>query len=149
MNEHTRTQDSLTLGYAHQDPQWLANNPKTAIRRSFHRPFASHWGVLAYRICFAKRIRHQLTRLLGLVCRFRQNRFRSLGRSRRAHPRRTLPVAGPRLPRDRDLGVGSLSILFNPWLLTPLQKVVFTFWGFSGKPNLISTKKLKSKDTTQ
>ena len=28
-----------------QDPQ-LANNPKTPIGRSFHRPFASHWGVL-------------------------------------------------------------------------------------------------------
>ena len=31
-------------------------------------------------------------------------------------------------------------------LLTPLQQVVFAFWGFSGKPPLISTKKLKSKD---
>ena len=30
----------------HQHPQWLANNPKTAMR-SFHRPFASHWGVPA------------------------------------------------------------------------------------------------------
>ena len=28
------------------DPQRLANNPKTAIEKSFHRPFASHWGVL-------------------------------------------------------------------------------------------------------
>ena len=35
-------------------------------------------------------------------------------------------------------------------LLSPLQKKVFNFLGvFGGKPNLISTKKLKSKDPTQ
>ena len=40
------------------------------------------------------------------------------------------------------------AVRWNPqtWLLLgPLAKSL-TFWGFSGKPNLISTKKLKSKD---
>ena len=30
----------------------------------------------------------------------------------------------------------------------PAKKILFMFWGGGGKPNLISTKKLQSKDPT-
>ena len=45
------------------------------------------------------------------------------------------------------LGFSTLVAAVDP----PAKSVFFffTFWGFSGKPNLISTIKLKSKDPTQ
>ena len=38
----TTGQQRVCRAFSARTPQWLANNPKTAIGRSFHRPFASH-----------------------------------------------------------------------------------------------------------
>ena len=72
-------------------------------------------------------------------------RARAKARAAGSAKRRSF-LGGPRSEArsvPRKLGLSLVAVT------TPLQKVSFTCWGVSGKPNLISTKKIKSKDPTQ